>query len=254
MMLRSRQMVWGVLLGLVVASATLAPRAEAAAKVYFCTSEGGTPCLCIDWDGPASTYIEVRCPSAGESGFTTDPNGHLPPGYGGGGGWQGPGGGQTSDNPGKPTSGELTFAINNAKSIARLRLKGDSECCLAGKPYNVPNECTKLFVGNPLGMLGAGLLDNYVNFRDGTGVHAPDGTVPCNSGGTAMWTTCCAHDPDVMVCSSYKNLGVNDAAAIMIHEVLHVAGQPEDATPGIGPGDFPTTNEITQRVKDACNL
>jgi hypothetical protein len=210
--------------------------------------------LCIDWDRGFSTYLEVRCPSADDSGWTTDPTGALPPGYGGGGGWRGTGDGETSDNPGTPPKPSLQFAINRAKDLARQRLKGDSQCCIGGKPYYTPNECTKLFIGNPLGTLGAGLLDNYVNFRDGTGVSGPGGTVPCSSGGTAMWTTCCQHDPDILVCSSFANLGVNDAAAIMIHEVLHVAGQPEDTTPTAGPGDPPTTGEITSRVKDACGL
>jgi predicted metallopeptidase len=57
-----------------------------------------------------------------------------------------------------------------------------------------------------------------------------------------------------LVCDRFANMSTRDAAAILIHEVLHVAGQPEDQTQTAGPNDPPTTNQIQQRVKEACNL
>lgn len=223
---------------------------EAAIRVYLCTAPGRVDCLCLDWDRGFSTYLEVRCPS-GDGGWTTDPTGGNPQPPGG---WRGPGNGQPSDNPGNPATGNLGFAISAAKQLAWQRLRGDSNCCLAGKPYYTPNECTKLFLGNELGMLGAQLIQNYVNFRNGEGVKDKDGNTPCSSPTMSAWTTCCNHDPDVLVCDKFKNLSASDAAAILIHEVLHVAGQPEDTTPTSGPGNAPTTNDITASVTEACNL
>lgn len=224
--------------------------AEAAVRIYLCTAPGRVDCLCVDWDRGFSTYLEVRCPT-GDGGWTTDPTGKdpQPPG-----GWRGPGNEQPSDNPGTPPGGELGFAIAKAKDLAWKRLRGDQNCCIGGKPYYTPNECTKLFLGNELGSLGAGLIQNYVNFRNGEGVKDQKGNVPCNSAGTSAWTTCCNHDPDVLVCDKFKNLSTNDGAAILIHEVLHVAGQPEDSTTTAGPDDPPTSNDITASVKEACNL
>lgn len=220
--------------------------AEAATRIYMCL-EG---CLCIDWDRGTSTYLEVRCPN-GDGGWTTDPTGGgwNPPG-----GWGGPGNEKPSDNPGSAPSGGLGFAISKAKDLAWKRLRGDQNCCLAGKPYYTPSECTQLFFNNEMGRLGADLIQNYVNFRRGEGVKAPDGSTPCNNPGISAWTTCCNHDPDVLVCDRFENLSTGDGAAILIHEVMHVAGQPEDTTTSAGPGDPPTTQDITASVKEACSL
>ncbi len=40
--------------------------------------------------------------------------------------------------------------------------------------------------------------------------------------------------------------------ARMIHELLHVAGQMENLTVTVGPGDPPTTAQIQQIVEEAC--
>jgi len=239
------------LLGAAVLTVLAAVPAEAAVNVYLCTAPGQVGCVCVDWDRGFSTYLEVRCPAPADDGWTTDPTGG-PPFHGGG--WRGPGTDQPSDNPGGPPKPDLQFAINKAKDVAWERLRGDHNCCLAGKPYFTPNECTKLFLGNPLGGTGANLIKNYVNFRDGEGVKDSKNNTPCKSSTTSAWTTCCNHDPDVLVCDKFKHLSTNDGAAILIHEVLHVAGQPEDTTPTAGPADPPTTDQITQRVKEACKL
>jgi hypothetical protein len=225
-------------------------RADAAATVSICTNQ--PDCLCITWERAGGEWIEVRCPEfGGDPGWTRDPGGGdiVDPNPG----WRGPGGEQPPSNPGDPLSGEDKFAWNKAADLAWQSLRGDRNCCINGKPYYTPNECTKLFLNNPMGRMGADLVQNYVNPRYGQGVKASDGSTPCSQGVSA-WTTCCAHDPDVMVCDSFKNLSTSAAAVIVIHETMHVAGQPEDKTSSVGPNDPPTTSQITARIKEACGL
>lgn len=252
----SRESRWRMCrLGLFVTitfAATLIPTpVQAAIRVTFCSGQPG--CICIDWDRGSSSWLEVRCPSGGgDSGWTDDPSGS--PIDDPGGGWRGPGGGQDSDQPGNILSPELSFAWNNAKESAWSKLRGDKNCCIAGKIYFTPNECTNLFQGNPMGWTGADLVRNYIVPRRGEGVQGPDGTTPCDSASIALWTTCCSHDPDVLVCDRFVNSSFDEQVALIIHEALHVAGQPEDQTTTAGPGDDPTSSDIQATVREACGL
>lgn len=105
-----------------------------------------------------------------------------------------------------------------------------------------------------MGRMGADLVQNYIVVRGGEGVQGPGGSVPCDNPGIAVWTTCCQHDPDVFVCNSFGSLSSNLQTALVIHETMHVAGQPEDTTATAGPNDPPTTAEITARIREACGL
>jgi len=111
--------------------------------------------------------------------------------------------------------------------------------------------CSALFEGSPLGREGADLIQNYVVFRDGTGVKAPDGTKPCDADVRA-WTTYGKHSPVVYLCDSFSTTNNTEAAYYLIHETLHVAGQMEDKDSAFGPGEPPNTAQIQAVVKDAC--
>lgn len=228
-----------------------AERADAAATVTICSKQ--PDCVCVTWERVGGEWLEVRCPEyGGDPGWTRDPGGGdiVDPDPG----WEGPGGEQPPSNPGDPLSGEDKFAWDKAADLAWEKLRGDRNCCIAGKPYYTPNECTKLFLNNHLGRLGADLVKNYINARYGQGLKDAQGDTPCSQSGIAAWTTCCDHDPDILVCDSFKNLSTSAAAAIVVHETMHVAGQPEDTTSSVGPDDPPTTSQITARIKEACGL
>lgn len=244
-----RQSSCAILLLLAIGVA-LPREVSAAIQISFCGQQNS--CVCIDWTGPSSSWIEVRCPQSEDSGWTQDPTGETvndPDGT-----WGGPGAEQPSDEPGSPLSGSLLFSWNLAYNVAENRLRGDSNCCLGGKPYYTPNECTMLFNGNPMGRTGKYLLTEYINPRRGDGVVGPKGKVPCDNAGISVWTTCCQHDPDVFVCSRFENQPRDFAAALVIHEVLHVAGQREESDPGEEPLPPPTPAEITDAVREACDL
>lgn len=226
--------------------------AGAAASVGLCPSENGTPCLCISWDVKGGTYIEVRCPEASISGWTTDPNGNnpQPPGS-----WRGPGSEPEprTSHPGNPLGLKEKVKWDNAMDIASTKLLGDCEN-IGGKPHCIPDECGRLFQGNPLGRKGYDLLTNYVIPRGGEGISDAHGVKRCSLPGVQAWTNCCDHNPYVFVCKRFGDLNANDAAMFMIHETLHVAGQHEDTDGATGPGESPNTNQISAAVREACGL
>lgn len=116
-----------------------------------------------------------------------------------------------------------------------------------------PTRCTDLFAGNPMGMSGMQMLA-YIELRDGTGVKNERNVDVCATGQSA-WTKCCLHEPVVFLCSSrFKTLDPDTAARKLIHEALHVAGQPEDGDASVGPGDPPNTTQIDEIVRKACGL
>lgn len=250
MSLRHRS-IWLFVTG-VIGSLAVPIDIEARVTVSFCQGQPG--CICIDWDRVSSSYVEVRCPSGqGTSGWTNDPSGGDVD-HPGDGGWRGPGGGQTSDSPGSPLTGALAFAWSRAKNSAWSKVRGDSSIGPTGKPMYTLNKCSSLFFNNPMGELGHNLIDNYIVGRNGEGMRGPDGTIPCDNPAVSIWTTCCNHDPDIFVCASFEGLSATMQIALLIHETMHVAGQTEDQTPTSGPGDAPTTSDITSTVREACGL
>ena len=57
-------------------------------------------------------------------------------------------------------------------------------------------------------------------------------------------------NPDVVLCRSFARLSDSEAAIILLHEALHLAGQPEYP---IDP-DAPNGLEITKMVMEGCRL
>lgn len=143
---------------------------------------------------------------------------------------------------------KLAAAKSAARSkVARRRIPG------LDPPTLAPTTCTLLFENAPLQMTGVELLDSYVIFRGGQNVVGPLGNEPCSSGGTGAWTTCCDHSPIIYLCNEFSNLSSSTAGLILIHEMLHVAGQREDSNSTTGPGNPPNTAQISAAVMEACS-
>jgi hypothetical protein len=235
-------------------AASLLAVAPAAAKVKI--SLCGPDCLCIEYDEDFGTHIEVRCNlsggGGGEGGWTTiepGPNEPAPDGPGSFGG-DGDPGEETTPAPCNPVPVARQPKLNSAISSAKTRLTR------VGPPENrQPTTCTTLFRNSPLGMPGLTLLDPnapfHAIFRYGENCTLPNGDQPCNSG-VAAAATCCTHSPYVYICDAFDNRTTTEAALLLIHELLHVAGQKEDTTTSAGPGDPPTTNQLNDVVRAAC--
>ena len=242
-------------IGLVISGAMLtlpSPTVEAAIAVSLCSGSPG--CICVDWDYGGGTYLEVRCPGGSADGWTTEPSGEGPNGptdsWGGGPGLPGP----EAPEPGTPLTGNLLYRVGLAVSEAREGLTPDLVYDEdQGKLVEEPTECTRLFDGNPTGHTGRYLLNQHVVFRNGEGVTGPGGSVPCAQG-KEIWTTCCSHRRYIFICDGFEDVPLPAAAANIIHELMHVAGQTEDSNGATGPGNPPNSGQITAVVKAACSL
>jgi len=133
--------------------------------------------------------------------------------------------------------------FNDAKSdaLARVRMLG------------IRNEkrhtsCSVLFEHSPLGLTGGAILGSYAIFRYDAG------TVPGSicSAQTFAWVNGSLGSRVIFICPSFFNIAPPDSSYMLIHELLHVAGQMENLTVTVGPGDPPTTAQIQQIVEDAC--
>ena len=79
---------------------------------------------------------------------------------------------------------------------------------------------------------------------------------PCDNVGTFAWL-----DPNrgpndryVFVCDrALSDFPPQTVSLFLIHESLHVAGQLEDQTTSNGPGNPPTSGQITDIVDEACD-
>lgn len=226
-------------------------RLEAQAGIARCDD-----CYCITWQSGGDVWIEVRCPVDDTGRVVGTPGWRKgdQPADGSSGSMGGDGSQKEAPPtlPGMPLSGTDKQLTDQAKSAATVKLRGTRIEDMKG--VFEPNQCTELFDNSPLNMRGLDLLD-YVIFRNGTGVRDPNDSsrVPCTT--FAAWTTCCTHDRVVYVCPSNFNSMSRDArTAVLIHELLHVAGQREDLTNTSGPDDPPTTSQIQTIVKNACGL
>lgn len=233
---------------LICVAAVVPLTAEAMPSLCGATGE----CVCVTWTGGSSATVEVRCPAGGtdRSGWQIGSN----PPDGSGGSWGGSGNPKDplANAPGTALSGTTSFNASSAKSGATVKLRGEKVPDMKG--VWEPTACTMLFHNNPMGRSGADLMANYVILRDGTGVKDSAGNEPCKSN-VAAWTTCCNHDRYVFICpSKFDGLSSSQRQAILIHEVMHVAGQMEDGTTSVGPGDHPTSPNITAEVEAACGL
>ena len=231
----------------------VAPSLHANATVTVCNSN----CICIYWADGGSAWVDVRCP--GDSGWVgaggvpslqpTDP-------LAGSGTW-GSGTLSSSQALGMPLPAELLPIVDRARNTAKTKIHGervyDPEF---GKNIFVPNDCTKLFWGSQFSDDGYSLLNSYVVFREGSGVHDPNNpdSVPCSEG-KAAWTTCCNFSKYVYICgSNFSSQTASHQAMILIHEVMHVAGQLENKTGNQGDTTPPSPGQIDQAVKDACGF
>jgi hypothetical protein len=173
-------------------------------------------CTCLDWNNGQ----EVRCPET--TGGTDDGgggDGSEPPEPTGGGG--GGGGYPTAD----PLTPRQTFILNNAKPVAQRALADHESCRDLFADLNRTD--------------GAWVLANttYRNWSQNSNCSGNNAfTVP-------NWLT-------VYLCSGFEALGVNDAAATLIHEGLHSAGMLESPK---YPNEM-TSSQIQALVEQACHL
>jgi YD repeat-containing protein len=175
---------------------------------------------CICWDDGAESG--VICPEGGGGGGGGDTGG------GGGGGGSDPGGGGGGD-PGAgsvPLSPEQTVELNAAKSRAKNKL-------------NNRQQCRDLFSGlanqDGIAVIDATTYRSYPNSSN------------CSTG-AALWTQVGSFN--VYLCNSFLNQSPDMQAALVIHEAMHSAGQKESPQyPG-----YPTSQELTNMVRAACNL
>ena len=223
-------------IGLFVSWFVLGSVAEAAsaATVAWCPSNPG--CLCIDWDTPGGSHIEIRCPASSvwKVGSTII-----------GGTFSGRGAADTSLPPSTLTPIQR-ISVEEASILAKNLLSG-----LSGN-----HQCIALFNGSPLlnnswvthPLL---LIGDYVVWANGEGVRDSQGRRPCSW--ADAWTTCCGHTRTVFICDSFTQRSLTGRAHAMIHEALHVAGQLEDSSNNsAGPGDPPSPDHIDDAVARAC--
>lgn len=210
-------------------------------------------CVCVMWTTNEGGWFEMRCP--GGANWTTDPLEPLP-GNPNGGSWGGTG--QPPSPPAQTPGSPLNATVANAVEAARLDAIAEARrerWCDEFDCYWLNTECSELFGGSPLGLTGGQLLGSYITFRSGEGYMDPvSQSYPCTA--NSQWAAFAfntSHSPYVMICDRFMDLSENDRTAILLHEALHVGGQLEGLG-GTGPGQAPTSEEITDRIKQACGL
>lgn len=199
-------------------------------------------CLCITWFDDGGASIEIRCPSGSDDGWTppdTDASGSsgggAPPIIDPEGSWDGTG---AFDSPGFLLGEELTFDEE---------LFVDDAYYYADRLLRLDPECKALFHGSPLTENAAWLLSK-IQFRNGQGMSG------CAKKGTAAFVRHPGkHEPIVFLCEAYFESSYLYAGQLLIHELLHVAGQSEDSTATSGPGDSPSSIGIQLVVMKACD-
>ncbi|HEV7240619.1 MAG TPA: hypothetical protein VGQ36_15380 [Thermoanaerobaculia bacterium] len=208
-------------------------------------------CICIYWDGPGSSTVEVRC--NGDGGWSPSSSPTLP--IPGDGSWGGGGTPPNSPAPGMPLETVVAMAVNQANNTAKNKVRGDRRYDPEIKYYYTPNNCTRLFYGSSFSESGYELLNGYIRYRNGEAVSDPNQStrIPCNEG-IAAWTMCCEHGKYVLICNEFMNYGPDDRVATLIHEAMHVAGQRETAGGNNGDQTPPSTSQIMAAVKAACGL
>ena len=225
------------------------PATVKAVAAYRCPAggpgAGGPPdCTCVSWNAS----FEIRCPFVSdwrELGKVPNPK---PPSNPNGGGGGAPGG-----NPpgmGIETNELLRTFLKDARNIALSRGKLSPIHPIKHSEYE-PTECMELFAPyGPSMSNGKWIINQFIQFRRGEGVIS-NGHVLCNNAETSAWTLNAGSGyPYVFLCDRFKDLPLKEAAVILIHEALHVAGlQESPATPG-----KPTTHQIQDRVRQTCGL
>jgi hypothetical protein len=156
-----------------------------------------------------------------------------------------------TEQPCNPIPTEHLSKMETAKALAKSKLTRVKVGSTGGQ--TLPTTCTVLFRNSPLGMSGLQLLESYANFRYGQGCDPP-GPLTNGCGTGSAFTSRGTHDRNIFVCNSFFNLGSHEARAeVLIHELLHTAGQDEDGTPYYGPGNAPTSSQLNGVVHEACS-
>ncbi len=222
-----------------------APAAEAV-TAYPCAATGVGPkdCTCVDW----GAHFDIRCPAITDWRELGDPpnppperNTNVGPG------------GPTGNPPGRDLDGYPIlrdfFKIAKATALARGKL---SAMLPKSHPDYEPTDCMELFAPyGPKSSNGKWLINQFIEFRLGEGVQS-NGIAPCSGGSMPhAWSLHAGSGyPYVFLCDRFANLPLKEAAVIIIHEALHVAGLEESpATP-----NRPTSQEIQNQVRQTCNL
>jgi hypothetical protein len=263
-MLRNRLggMAFGsiLMLSLVMAFAGPPPVFGNLASVEVCHGD----CICIGWNNG----VEVRCPDfgsgSGGGGWTQTPppTGPMPDNNG-----TFNGNGQIPPASNAPPADAIPPApspngprLANAKDAARtkLQLKCHKDPITQQRKC-WETTCTMLFANNPTHQPGRNLEgsaiyrmgQNYSILRNGQPYF------PCQD---PQFPTLAFRDPArgphdryVFLCNNFFTLAdPADSGLILLHEILHFAGQNEDLTPLVGVGNPPTTGQISDAVLDAC--
>lgn len=188
-------------------------------------------CICITRPRRDGVEIIIRCPRSPVPGN---------PGLGDG-GPRGGGGGRTPQGPrdlgpGAPLPPGLRFKLNQGRQLATQKLTNQQTC----------RDLFSSFQGNFRD--GLWILNHHVQFSNGDGKRDHTGRVPCDEPRVPAWTV--TNSRHVYICDSFRNLGPNQAAVTVLHELLHVAGLRENPP---DPGAR-TPTEINVMVQRNCGL
>lgn len=217
-------------------------QAEARVEVSPCRcQESGLAGLCIDWEADRGAFLEVRCPSREPSNYWARRGAPETPISRGAGTFLGT---YSLSEKIRPYPGEVL------RGALRSRFLAAHQKALNLLRYD--DECRKLFEGNRLGLHPVGLMMEKIEYRNGEDAKSGRRR-PCKEGIGAWVPSYREHSPYVMLCSGFRHLETLDAARLLVHEALHVAGQAEDRNGTVGPGDPPSSAKIDELVQRACD-
>lgn len=198
-------------------------------------------CICITWSFEDSSTIEIRCPSS----------------QGQGSGWANPGS-TTSEPPeiedengsfhGSGHFDGPPFLMGSEPNFAQSTklTRGKS---LALSKLSTLDTCRALFANSPLTENPIWLLSK-IQWRNGQDY----GQSKCSEPDQVAFHVGESHSIQVLLCEAFSDLNTSQAAVIVIHEALHVAGQRENGDGAAGPNNPPGSLSISRAVADACEL
>ncbi len=218
-------------------------------------------CICIEWSLDTGIYIEVRCTEASGGGadggwaLTPPPTGSVPDN---GGSF----GGNTNLNPySSPPpgtsvpSGPKTDKLNSAKSSAGSKLALNCHKDPVDQQIKCwETTCTSLFANNRTHMPGSQIFGSAV-FRYGQNFsYLADGVTrtPCQETNAPIAFVRAINDRYIFLCDTFFGFAPPTASLLLIHELLHVAGQREDLNGVAGPNNPPSSDAIQDEVENAC--
>ena len=224
-------------------------------------------CICVNWNNG----VEVRCPDfgagSGGGGWTPTappPSGPIPDNngtYNGSGQIPPP----STPAPGQAIPSQPTSYVERLNSAKRAASNKLNLRCHKDPITQLPNcwetTCTMLLANNPTHQPGRNLQGSVIYRSGQTYSVLKNGQpyFPCQDPDPQMATIVFrdvargANDRYVFLCDRFFSFAdPADTGLMLIHEILHFAGQGEDLTPVVGVGNPPTTNQISDAVIDAC--